>query len=274
LPGACTIKGLGDEGVDPGEVDFSSEALDLVLDIVDASLDEKAVGDVEALDAITDPNGEAAEVLPDAPSACDTTGGPVPFSPHADYLALCRRQKCCESIIFDPSPIELTPFQAEWTTDPVHPLPPCVRPDPDVLIVRARWRDLLADPPVNGLCSDTPCGGSCLPSTGKIFLLNTRTDSVRYVGDEDPASWGQFTGLEPIAGGWKVVVSPEKAYIFHTTTPSVGLCAGVPCVLPWAICFAEIKNQMCLHFPMQAAPGDCPMDHAEYLMNFGRCQTW
>lgn len=202
-----------------------------------------------------------------------TTPCPNPFRPSLDYLDLCRRAECCFYTVFDPAPVELRPHSVEWTTAPVSPLPECVIPDPEVVIVRAFWTDVYGDQPFFA-CSEAPCGGYCLPSTGKVFLLNVRTLSVKYLGDEDWANWGPFTGLEPVLGGYRFQLSSEQSAIFQVSGSTVDVVDGIPQPIPWAACFLEIPFQLCLHFPLQAEPGDCPLHLAPYLDRWGACQTW
>jgi len=292
MPGGCRdsrVMGAGDtleEAIGPIPTTDTAE-----IDPADDRFRDR-VSDPSAGDDRMEPQDEASDHLhaEDAgtgdsvgdPGGCDIGGsGPVPFVASADYLQQCMRHDCCEGKMIDPNPVELAPFQVEWAQSPIHPLPPCVAGAPNLLIVRATWRDIPADPPDPVVCPEAPCGGQCFPSGGKVYLVDTLTDRVRYLGDEDPAGWGSGNPGAPVLGGWKVEISTDKAYIFHSTTPTMGTCDGAPCVLPWAICFLEVQDQKCVHFPLVGPTGDCPLTEltqAQFtfpnLRIPGECGVW
>lgn len=234
-----------------------------------------------APDGLVDPGYSTDDVAPESHpteayigggDVCDAAGGPAPSVPTAQYLLDCMRPACCYDIYFDPdSPVSFYPYQIEWTASATEPLPPCVEPADDLLIVRATWRDVYAVP---GACAEAPCGGHCHPTVGKVYMVDTAHDRVRYLGDEDTNSWGPPIVPTPVLGGWELAVSPQKTYVFHMNTPVMGTCDGVPCLLSWAVCFIEVKGGPCLHVPLDDSPGPCPLSMFEYARDNGQCATW
>jgi len=255
--GAAQDESGVDGSVPDGDVQHDGRPLDL-----DTALpDESGTVDV---DLATDLD----------PGNCDAAGGPIPYVPGEEYLALCMREECWTGVYIDPAPVSFGPYQIEWTMSAVNPLPPCVEPHDNLLIVRTKWRNVFGDLPGASAMSDLPCGGMCLPSSGKVYLVDTTTDSVRYLGDEDPGGWGAAILPEAVNGGWKLQVSPTKDYVFHRSGCGMGTMDGLPYILGWAACVVEIKNTACLHFPMRADPGPCPVDQIDYVMDGGKCSTW
>jgi len=219
-------------------------------------------------------------------SECDSTGGPVPFDPTDEYLDRCLHTECSEFPGFQEFPlVRMSAWQVEWTTSATQPLPPCVEPEEHLLIVRAKWLDVFGDDE-HISWSDTrpaswpeaPCDGHCIPSAGKVYLVDTMTDGVRYLGDEDSSSWGPAILPPHTLDGWKLTVSPDKEYVFSYSSANVAAtCDGVPCMIPWIRCFIEVGVSTCIHVPLQADPGECPLDIFEYALTNGRrgsCITW
>lgn len=200
--------------------------------------------------------------------SCDAAGAPIPFQLTGETQRFCAQVQCCREVYIDPAPVYWGPRSAEWTTSATAVLPPCIKPDPDVIIFRASWHDVFADHPLAYGCEEGVCAGTCIPSTGKVYLINTRTDAVRYVGDEDPEAWGPLRNLTPVLGGYEFTVSPEKTYIF-TLGRNQYDCPFHP--LLWLPCGLEIKSPtpQCYNLPMTAAPGPCPGQFC-----IGACNTW
>jgi hypothetical protein len=212
---------------------------------------------------------ESDPLDPETPADTSTDDG--------DVERLCEKTECCFDVAIDPAPVSLSPFQIQRVTESAYPVPDGVPLESDLLLIRAKWRDVFADPS-SGVCQ-TPCGGHCVPSGGKVYLVDTRTDAVRFVGDEDTEtwkSWGPAIVHTPTIYGYEVELDDGKLYYFNSTDNAwQEPAAGNGTVRPWAVCFLTVgRNGRCIHFPLTADPGPCPLDVPEYLMSGGQCPTF
>lgn len=190
-----------------------------------------------------------------------------------NYEELCERSICCFAVNFEPSAVAFTPYQVEWSASSSFPLPEGLAPQRSWLVVRAVWRDAYAD---FGSCDESPCGGHCVPSRGKVYVVDVEKDAVRYLGDEDVDSWKKWgPPVLPTAEkeGYRLQVDANRSYVFRRTA-SEWTCSGPECVPPWAACAVDLGDKGCLHFPLEASCGECPKTSPAYLRDNGHCELF
>ncbi len=177
-----------------------------------------------------------------------------------DYFAACT-SPCLDDPDLDWCPLGLYLFQVQWADQSSYPLPKGVPSENTALLVRAHWSDEYADPDswLSSLCGG-PCGQHCIPSSGKVYWIDTQTDEMHFIGDEDTslwASWGPPILPPPGLGGNKVVLPDGKYYILDSGSapnPSGSCMTHVGNELP---CFLEVRWEgafspppMCVSFPL------------------------
>jgi len=221
-------------------------------------------------------------------ATCSDVNVPTHWNADDAFLESCTETACVDfgKYCVDFVLTSMTLESLEWVTSTNDTAPECLTPDPDYLLVRVLWYDYLVDLGYKGeIWGTMPCGGHCHVSTGKVYLVNTATDQVLYLGDQDPSAWPEGIFPESTVSGRKFVVSDNKTYIFANST--VPLCSNgeefsaenmSTCGLSnWAVCFLKVRKagelDYCIHFPLDANPGECPTTRY-YIENSGRCAAW
>ena len=163
-----------------------------------------------------------------------------------------------------------------------------ISPRAGFLLVRVEWHDFFADPADNGTDFGVmPCGGHCHPSTGKVYLVDTVTDDVVYLGDQDLSLWDEGLDTEITAEGVEFGVSDNKKYIF--SNQSNPLCADGSMFTSdnlftcgqsdWVVSFLEVQEHgsttKLIHFPLNDLPDECPLEQLAYWAEgYGECAVW
>ena len=131
---------------------------------------------------------ESDPLDPETPADTSTDDG--------DVERLCEKTECCFDVAIDPAPVSLSPFQIQRVTESAYPVPDGVPLESDLLLIRAKWRDVFADP--SRVCKRpvvTPAVG------GKVYL-GTLTDAVRFRRDTRPGRAGPATSHRIMGMKW------------------------------------------------------------------------